>query len=88
MTLDLLSTENGTIAQKLPEHGPVNHIPVYSGNDDFTNLGEFRLQRIVFGGFNEALRTVYKKLYKNELKINMCGKPEKIAFEYAENHLK
>lgn len=66
--LDLLSTENGEIADKLVK-GPKNHIPVYSGFNDLTFKGHMELPRLIMGGFSQSLKVLYKQLYDDDLKI-------------------
>jgi len=84
---DLLSTSDGRVAQFMPEVGPADHIPVYCTHNDILWTGEFRINRMTFGCFNEALRASYKLIYKRELNLNIYGKPCLPTFEYAKKHL-
>ena len=81
--LDLLTTTNGKIAQKQPENPPDSHIPVYCVNNDFQYADQFRLPRLAFGPFTRSLEHIYKLTYNKDIKIDICGKPFKVTFEYA-----
>ncbi|EGR32567.1 hypothetical protein IMG5_077480 [Ichthyophthirius multifiliis] len=84
--LDLLSTENGKIANQIPEIGPEKHIPIFCSYGDLLVKSPYLLPRIICGGFVMALKAVYKGIYKRELDINMYGKPEIHHFEFAQEH--
>jgi len=81
--LDLLTTTDGKIAQKQPENPPDSHIPVYCVNNDFQYADQFRLPRLAFGPFTRSLEHIYKLTYNKDIKIDICGKPFKVTFEYA-----
>jgi len=81
--MDLLTTTDGTIAQKLPDNPPEKHIPIYCVNNDFQYADQFRLPRLAFGPFTRSLEHIYKLTYNKDLKVDICGKPFKITFEYA-----
>ena len=85
VTLDLLTTEDGKIAQNYSPTPPKKHIPIYAVSDDFHYSDEFKLPRLALRSFNESLRINYQLYYNTPLKMNIVGKPEKIAFEYASN---
>lgn len=85
---DMLSTSDGKLAKKMPMVGPETHIPVYCANNDYTYAGTFRLPRITFGCFNEALKQTYKLVYKKDLELNMYGKPCKSTYDYTEKHVR
>jgi HAD superfamily hydrolase (TIGR01456 family) len=81
--LDLVSSTNGKIPHKYPTKAMKPHIPVWIVNNDFMYADEFNLPRLAFGPYTLALKTIYNKLYGEDMHINMCGKPERITFEYA-----
>ena len=83
VTLDLLTTPDGRIADKLPKEAPDTHIPIFAVNNDFLYSDSFRLPRLAFGPFTESLRHIYRLLHKKDLHINLFGKPEKSTFAYA-----
>ena len=84
---DLMSTTDGRIAKIMPEVGPAEHIPIYCTHNDLLWTGEFRINRMTFGCFNEALKASYKMVYKREMNLNIYGKPCLTTFEYAKKHL-
>jgi len=73
--LDLVSTENGIIAQKLPEKGPASHIPIYCSLNDIMFKSKFVVPRMVNGCFISSLKLLHRKLYNTEIKIEFYGKP-------------
>eukprot|EP01016_Furgasonia_blochmanni_P046378 TRINITY_DN6674_c0_g1_i2.p2 TRINITY_DN6674_c0_g1~~TRINITY_DN6674_c0_g1_i2.p2 ORF type:complete len:217 (-),score=44.55 TRINITY_DN6674_c0_g1_i2:11-661(-) len=81
---DYLMTKDGRIPEKLPEQFPDEHVPVYCVNNDLLYTDDFSLPRFAYGAFNECLKHLYWKVFGKELKIEMFGKPAKVAFEYAE----
>jgi hypothetical protein len=53
---DVLSTTDGRIADKFPEIGPENHIPVYSvASDYFFPYNNCHLIRLGFGMYLDAI---------------------------------
>ena len=80
---DLLGSHNGHIPKLYPHQVIKSHIPLWCVNDDFVYADEFHLPRQAFGAFTIAFKAVFKRLYGNEPNINLCGKPQKITFEYA-----
>lgn len=80
---DLVSTEDGRIADKMPDVAPERHIPIFAVNNDFTYADQFRLPRFAFGPFTRSLEHIYKLTYNKDIKIEICGKPFTITFEYA-----
>lgn len=65
IVLDLLSTENGEIAEKFDTDIPQNrkHIPVFATLNDNTYKDKMALPRMIMGGFTISLKTIYEKLY-------------------------
>ncbi|KAL4506008.1 hypothetical protein ABPG72_013769 [Tetrahymena utriculariae] len=86
LILDLLSTEDGKIAQQMPAIGPEKHIPIYVAYNDTTYKSEFQLPRIVNGCFTAAIKEIYKTIYKREINLEFYGKPQLKQFEFARDY--
>jgi hypothetical protein len=56
---DLLSTENGTIAEKLPAVPPKNTIPIFWVNNSVFYREKYKIARIGCGMLKVALDTCY-----------------------------
>ena len=87
VTMDLVTTADGRIADKFPKQAPDQHIPIYAVNNDFLYSDTFRLPRLAFGPFTESLKRVYEVLHKRKLSVELFGKPEKATFEYASTYM-
>jgi len=86
---DLTSSEDGTIADKFPEHGTkTKHIPIYACSNDLVYAGNFRLPRIACGGAVETFKHMYKLLYGLDPEITYYGKPEISTFRYTEQYVR
>ncbi|KRX00688.1 HAD-like domain [Pseudocohnilembus persalinus] len=85
--MDLLSSEDGTIADKFTK-GKRKHIPVYSFyNDLCCKAQELAVPRLLMGGFTEVLQAIFKKLYDFELEIIFYGKPQTKVFKFMEEYV-
>ena len=95
---DLLSSLDGKImGQKrrteIDEKGQVQPIDpqfvdFYLTNNDLTFAYLWHEPRFGPGAFKIALQTMFKELYRYDLDYIMYGKPEPIAFEFAERMIK
>jgi HAD superfamily hydrolase (TIGR01456 family) len=83
---DLVTTENGKVAEKRPAKGPDRHIPIYCSLNDITYKDKFQLPRMVNGCFISSLRLLHKELYGTDLQIEFYGKPQVRQFKFVENH--
>jgi len=69
------------------ENNTLDHIPVFSANNDFLYSGAFKLPRFANGAFNAMLKFLYLQQYNHELNISLYCKPETTTFKYAEKFL-
>ncbi|KRX00687.1 HAD-like domain [Pseudocohnilembus persalinus] len=86
--LDLLSSDDGTISDKI-QYGHRGHIPVYGTLNDlnYRYLDYPIAPRLVMGGFTLALSEIFKKYYGYNLNIQFYGKPSVKLYEYLEQTL-
>jgi hypothetical protein len=70
VVIDLLSTENGTVTTSKSYSYVQNHIPVMVAFNDFSHVThEHNLPRLLMQPFTDSLKTVYKSVYHQELKV-------------------
>ena len=86
--MDLCSTSDGKISNFHSYELPEKYIPVITCyNDLYTVSKGNTLPRLLMQPFIESLKTVFKLVYKEDLKIEMYGKPHASSYNFARSEL-
>ena len=63
------------------------HIPLFVSNADMVYTTEYPIPRFTQGAFVAAFKHLYETFHGQSLKIDFCGKPYKVQYDYAKQEL-